>query len=61
MPRCSLAEVRRLSALLRLDASRALVHSQDTGALESGNSYDKRRVLGFLDRWAAGAGARAWI
>jgi hypothetical protein len=35
-----------------LDASGALVHSQDTGVLESGNGYDKARVLAFLTRWA---------
>ena len=38
--------------LFVLDASGALVHSQDTGALEDGRSYDKGRFLAFLDRAA---------
>ncbi|HEY3533422.1 MAG TPA: thioredoxin family protein [Casimicrobiaceae bacterium] len=38
--------------LFVLDAYGALVHSQDTGVLESGNGYDKARVIAFLKRWA---------
>jgi thiol:disulfide interchange protein len=37
--------------LFVLDASGALVHSQDTGVLESGKGYDKARVIDFLQRW----------
>ena len=35
--------------LFVLDAGGALVHSQDTGALEDSRSYDKGRFLAFLD------------
>ena len=44
--------IRGYPHLFVLDASGALVHSQDTGVLESGNGYDKARVLAFLTRWA---------
>jgi thioredoxin-related protein len=37
--------------LFVLDANGKLVHSQDTGALEAGKSYDKAKVLAFLKRW----------
>ena len=36
-------------------ANGALVHSQDTGELESGRGYDERRVLAFLCRASAQA------
>lgn len=39
--------------LFVLDANGTLLHSQDTGALEAGNGYDKARLLDFLRRWAA--------
>ncbi len=29
----------------------SLLHSQDTGALEAGEGYDRTRVLDFLERW----------
>lgn len=38
--------------LFVLDANGALLHSQDTGVLESGKGYDKARVIAFLTRWA---------
>ena len=34
--------------LFVLDGTGALVHSQDTGALEAGNNYDKGKFLAFL-------------
>jgi thiol:disulfide interchange protein len=58
--------------LFVLDATGALVHSQDTGALEGGRSYDKAKFLAFLDRAStmparsadrlrrADAGSRRW-
>ena len=39
--------------LFVLDANGKLVHSQDTGALEAGKSYDKSKVLAFLRRWGS--------
>ena len=45
--------IRGYPHLFVLDANGALVHSQDTGVLESGNGYDKARVAAFLTRWAA--------
>jgi thioredoxin-related protein len=38
--------------LFVLDAGGRLLHSQDTGALETGYSYDPARVLAFLRRWS---------
>ena len=38
--------------LFVLDAGGRLLHSQDTGRLESGNGYDRRRFLAMLGRWA---------
>ncbi len=38
--------------LFVLDAQGALIHSQDTGVLESGDGYDKRKVVNMLRRWA---------
>ena len=43
--------------LFVLDAAGKLLHSQDTAALESGNGYDKRRMLAFLEQWSAGPAA----
>ena len=38
--------------LFVLDASGTLIHSQDTGLLESGNHHDPGKVLAFLKEWA---------
>lgn len=38
--------------LFVLDADGKLLHSQDTGALESGKSYDKLRFTRFLRTWS---------
>ena len=38
--------------LFVLDAGGNVVHSQDTGKLEAGNSYDKRKFLDMLRKWA---------
>lgn len=38
--------------LFVLDASGRLLHSQDTGLLEAGDSYDEARMVDFLDRWS---------
>jgi len=35
-----------------LERDGKLLHSQDTGVLESGNSYDLERLSGFLTKWA---------
>ncbi len=35
-----------------LDASGNLLHSQDTGPLEEGKSYNEKRLLDFLNQWA---------
>lgn len=32
-----------------------LLHSQETGALESGNHHDRDKVLAFLEAWSPGA------
>lgn len=34
------------------DADGKLLHSQDTGVLESGKSYDLKKLMSFLKRWA---------
>lgn len=39
-----------------LDADGKLLQSQDTGALEAGNDYDKPKVLAFLKQFAVGVG-----
>lgn len=38
--------------LFVLDADGKLIHSQDTGALETGNDYDKVKFVEFLRKWA---------
>lgn len=38
--------------LFVLDGDGRLVHSQDTGELESGRGYDRGRFVAFLERWA---------
>ena len=40
--------------LFVLDSDGKLLHSQDTGALESGKHHDHDKVLAFLKRWAPG-------
>ena len=42
--------------LFVLDADGKLLQSQDTGALEAGDSYDKPKMLAFLKQFASGAG-----
>jgi thioredoxin-related protein len=39
--------------LFVLDADGKLLHSQDTGALEAGKSYDRTKFLAFARQWAA--------
>jgi thioredoxin-related protein len=39
--------------LFVLDADGKLLHSQDTGELEAGKSYDKAKFLAFVQKWAA--------
>ena len=39
--------------LFVLDADGKLLHSQDTGELEAGKSYDKAKFLAFAQKWAA--------
>lgn len=43
--------------LFVLDAEGALLHSQDTGALESGNHHDRDKVFAFLKEWAPRQGS----
>jgi thioredoxin-related protein len=38
--------------LFVLDEDGKLLHSQDTGELEAGNSYDKARMVAFFQQWA---------
>ena len=42
--------------LFVLDRDGTLLHSQDTGALEAGKSYDGERFLAFLERWSVRGG-----
>ncbi len=35
-----------------LDGDGSLIHSQDTGALESGKGHDPEKVMAFLKKWA---------
>jgi thiol:disulfide interchange protein len=39
--------------LFVLDADGKLLHSQDTGELEAGKSYDKEKFLAFVQQWAS--------
>ena len=43
--------------LFVLDAEGGLLHSQDTGVLESGKDYDKAKFIDFLRAWAPARGA----
>ena len=45
--------------LFVLDANGKLLHSQDTGELEQGGSYDAAKMRGFLERWSAPGSAKA--
>jgi thioredoxin-related protein len=45
--------------LFVLDGTGALLHSQDTGALEAGNGYDRHKVIELLRRWAPAPRLRA--
>jgi len=38
-----------------LDGDGRRLHTQDSGLLEEGKGYDKRKVMGFLRGWAPGA------
>jgi len=40
--------------LFVLDSNGKLLHSQDTGLLESGKHHDPGKVMAFLKRWAPG-------
>ncbi|WP_276480229.1 thioredoxin family protein [Paraflavitalea pollutisoli] len=40
---------------LILDGKGNLLHIQDSGLLEEGKGYDKRKVLGFFNNWTAKA------
>jgi thioredoxin-related protein len=41
--------------LFVLDPEGRVLHSQDTGQLESGKGHDPAKVMAFLKRWAPGA------
>ncbi len=40
--------------LFVLDSDGAFLHSQSTGPLEEGRSYDKAKLMGFLKEWGVG-------
>jgi thioredoxin-related protein len=40
--------------LFVLDSDGTFLHSQSTGPLEEGRSYDKAKLMGFLKEWGAG-------
>jgi thioredoxin-related protein len=40
--------------LFVLDGQGNLLHSQDTGLLESGDHHDRDKIMEFLQRWATG-------
>lgn len=42
---------------LIIDSKGKLLHSQDTGALESGDHHDRDKVLTFLKKWAPKKGS----
>jgi hypothetical protein len=42
-----------------LDKDGTFRHSQGTAALESGSSYSKEKMLGFIGKWSARLGSRA--
>lgn len=43
-----------LPVLVVLDASGKLLTTQETGALESGNGHDPKKVIAFLEQWSPG-------
>jgi thioredoxin-related protein len=45
-------EVKGYPHLFVLDSKGELLHSQDTGALESGDHHDHDKVFNFLKKWA---------
>ena len=51
--------IRGYPHLFVLDARGALVHSQNTSALEAGKGYDKQRFLAMLRAWAPAARSAA--
>lgn len=48
-------EVRGYPHLLVLDSDGSFLHSQETGVLESGESYDAARWLEFIEEWGGGS------
>jgi thiol:disulfide interchange protein len=42
--------------LFVLDGNGSLLHSQDTGELESGKGHDPEKVMAFLKKWAPATG-----
>ena len=48
----SYPEVKGYPHLFVLDSNGKLLHSQDTGALESGDHHDHNKVFDFLKKWA---------
>jgi thiol:disulfide interchange protein len=45
-------EIKGYPHLFVLDADGKLLHSQDTGLLEAGKSYDFEKMLAFLQKWS---------
>lgn len=48
-------EVRGYPHLFVLDSDGSFLHSQETGSLESGESYDAARWLAFIEEWGGGS------
>ena len=48
-------EVRGYPHLFVLESDGSFLHSQETGALESGESYDAARWLEFIEKWGGGS------
>ncbi len=48
-------EVRGYPHIFVLDSDGSLLHSQETGALESGETYDATRWLAFIEEWGGGS------
>ncbi len=45
-------EIKGYPHLFVLDQAGKLLHSQDTGLLETGSSHDRDKVLAFLNKWS---------
>jgi thioredoxin-related protein len=45
-------EIKAYPHLFVLDETGKLLHSQDTGELEAGKSYDLEKMLAFLQKWS---------